>query len=365
MAPPPAGPQPAAVAPTAISPAVVARTLAVAALGALAGWAVGAPAYVLTGPAAAVAAAALAGWPMALPDRLRDAAFLTVGVTTGAAVDPQAAAALGRWPVALGAVVASATLAMILCAAMLRRMGDPPRDAVLAATPGHLSMVLALGLSLRADVGRVTVIQSTRLLGLTLAAPLLAAAMGATTQGTGLLAPGEPMGIGALAGTLAAAMATAWGLGRLGAPAPLLLGGLIASGVAHGGGLASGAPPAWLALPAFVVLGALIGQRFGVQTARPGALRRSLWAGLAATVVSVGCAAAAALPVAAMLDMPLGHVLIAFAPGGLETMVAMGAALGADPGFVAACHVARLAWLGALLPVMLRRAGAAQDDPKG
>jgi uncharacterized membrane protein AbrB (regulator of aidB expression) len=82
-------------------------------------------------------------------------------------------------------------------------------------------------------------------------------------------------------------------------------------------------------------------------------------------VVSVGCAAAAALPVAAMLDMPLGHVLIAFAPGGLETMVAMGAALGADPGFVAACHVARLAWLGALLPVMLRRAGAAQDDPKG
>jgi len=53
--------------------------------------------------------------------------------------------------------------------------------------------------------------------------------------------------------------------------------------------------------------------------------------------------------------MPVAHVLVAFAPGGLETMIAMGAVLGVVPGFVAACHVARLMVLTVLVPAMLGR----------
>ena len=63
-----------------------------------------------------------------------------------------------------------------------------------------------------------------------------------------------------------------------------------------------------------------------------------------------------ATPVAMFLDMPLTHVLVAFAPGGLETMIVMGAVLGANPGFVAACHVGRLLVLSVLVPVMAARA---------
>jgi hypothetical protein len=37
-------------------------------------------------------------------------------------------------------------------------------------------------------------------------------------------------------------------------------------------------------------------------------------------------------------------------------MVVMGVVLGADPGFVAACHVARLLFLTALVPAVLARA---------
>jgi uncharacterized membrane protein AbrB (regulator of aidB expression) len=53
--------------------------------------------------------------------------------------------------------------------------------------------------------------------------------------------------------------------------------------------------------------------------------------------------------------MPVAHVLVAFAPGGLETMIAMGAVLGVVPGFVAACHIARLFVLTFLLPMLLAR----------
>ena len=54
--------------------------------------------------------------------------------------------------------------------------------------------------------------------------------------------------------------------------------------------------------------------------------------------------------------MPLAHVLVAFAPGGLETMIAMGVVLGVVPGFVAACHIARLLVLSVLLPFLISRA---------
>ena len=41
-------------------------------------------------------------------------------------------------------------------------------------------------------------------------------------------------------------------------------------------------------------------------------------------------------------------------------MIVMGAALGANPGFVAACHVGRLLVLSVLIPFMAARAG---DEP--
>jgi len=98
-------------------------------------------------------------------------------------------------------------------------------------------------------------------------------------------------------------------------------------------------------------LGALIGTRFsGVPLTQ---FLNGLSAGIAITVVAVVFAAMASVPVAWALGMPLVHVLVAFAPGGLETMIAMGAVLGVVPGFVAACHIARLLVLTVLLPGML------------
>ena len=121
-------------------------------------------------------------------------------------------------------------------------------------------------------------------------------------------------------------------------------------------GLSPGAVPQAIMIPAFLVLGTLIGTRFaGMPQAQ---FFGSLAAGLAVTVIAVAMAGAAAVPVARALGMPAPHVLTAFAPGGLETMVALGATMGASPGFVAACHVARLLVLSLLIPLSLGRSGA-------
>ena len=57
-------------------------------------------------------------------------------------------------------------------------------------------------------------------------------------------------------------------------------------------------------------------------------------------------------------------MLVAFAPGGLETMVAMGAVIGADAGFVAAAHIARLFMLTGLVPLFLGRGPRKQNSPR-
>ena len=142
-------------------------------------------------------------------------------------------------------------------------------------------------------------------------------------------------------------------LKRLNMPAPLLLGAMAASSLSHATELTPGSMPIWLMTPAFLVLGTLIGTRFsGMSLA---SFRASLMAGLTTTVVAVALAGLAALPVAWALGMPVPHVLAAFSPGGLETMVALSATMGASPGFVAACHVIRLLILTVLIPISLGR----------
>ena len=130
---------------------------------------------------------------------------------------------------------------------------------------------------------------------------------------------------------------------------------MLASTLGHVSGLTPGALPPWLMLPAFLVMGTLIGTRFSGMA--PGQVRAALLAGLAVTLLGAGIAALAALPVAMALGMPQAHVLAGFAPGGLETMIALAAAMGASPGFVAACHIIRLLILSFLIPLALHRAG--------
>ena len=71
------------------------------------------------------------------------------------------------------------------------------------------------------------------------------------------------------------------------------------------------------------------------------------------------CAAAAAWFVPA----PFPEALAAFAPGGLEAMTMMAFALGLDPLFVGAHHIARFFIIGATLPFVARLVRVGRTEP--
>lgn len=329
-------------------------TLLIGGSGAAAGWAVDFPAYILTGPALAASLAALAGLPMQVHPLLRDAVFLVIGIGIGSTVSAETVDAIGRWPLAF-AMLALALAAMMWSGTALMRaaFGFPGPSAVLAAAPGHLSFVMGLSAALGGDAMRIAVVQSLRLLALTLAVPLIARASGVELSAVPLAAP-TVMSWSMFAVLLALSLLAGLALQRARIPAALLIGAMVVSALAHGAGLAGGGLDPRLAIAGFATLGALIGTRFTGVT--PRAVAKAALAGLSITLLFCTISVAAALPVALWLDMPVIAVVAAFAPGGFETMIALGAVLGAEPGFVAAAHVARLMMLLALIPIFLRLA---------
>lgn len=330
-------------------------TLAIGALGAALGARVGLPLYVLCGPALLVCALSLAGLRLGIATLFRDVAFIFIGIGVGAGVNNEAAAAMLRWPLAFVVLALMVLAAMIVCRIVLvRGFGFTPTAGILAGAPGHLSFVLALGDSYKENLPQIAVTQSVRVLLLTLTVPLIAALMGLDVTDAAL-PNGTTLSLMHLGVLTALAVGVGWVMERLRVPAPLLIGAMLVSATGHLSELAPGVLEPRVTQVCLVLMGSLIGSRFAGTA--PRMVLRYAGAGLSITFVTVTLSVAAAIPMALFLDMPLAHVLVAFAPGGLETMIVMGAVLGANPGFVAACHVGRLLVLSVLIPTLAARAG--------
>lgn len=325
---------------------------------ALLGWA-GAPAAALVGSTLAVTALALLGGRPTVPGPLRDAAFATIGLALGSGVTPDLLSDVARWPLSLLAMVAVLGLLMVVLTLLLPLVLRVDRStALLASAPGALSYTLALASDVRADVRAVMVLQGMRLFAITVLVPPLVARGG----GPGGPAPIDvaSIGLGATLLLLAAAGVFSLGLARLRVPAAFLLGGLVVSGAAHVTGLVEGRPSPLVATTGFVVAGAVIGARFSGLGG--GELRAMLAAGAMVSAVAVALSFLLSWPVALWLGLPHGQVWVAFAPGGVEGMAAIGFSLGYDPVYIATHHIVRLLVLFAVLPILTRRAA---DDRTG
>ncbi|MBE9476473.1 MAG: AbrB family transcriptional regulator [Proteobacteria bacterium] len=330
-----------------------AYTLVVGAVGAAIAYWLSFPVYILLGPAILVSVTSLFGFRFAIADSVRDVAFLLIGIGIGAGINPEATTVFLRWPLAFLVLAVMLVAILLLCKNLLVRFfGFDERSAILAATPGHLSFVLGLGAALDLDVAKVALVQSIRLLSLTILVPLVAISFG-VTLGTDILPDGAPMQMTDLFILIIVSCILGLVLKRFNVPAAILIGGLITSSVGHALEYTPGILPKNIALPCFMIMGTLIGTRFSGITVYH--LKSALFAGLATTFVSVLLAVIAAVPVSYYLGMPPEHVVVAFSPGGLETMIAMGAVLGANPSFIAACHVARLLLLPVLVPFLIGR----------
>ncbi len=220
------------------------------------------PAWALVGPALAVSIAGLARLKLNLAEPVRDICLVVLGLGVGAGFDSQVAATLMRWPLAFLFQALSLVLTMYLSRLVLvRGFGFDSRSACLTSAPGHLSFALGLAVDLKSDVAQISVVQSIRLLFLTISVPFIARAMGYGFQDMSL-GDGTPMAVPTIVGLALVSVITGLLFRRLRLPAPLLLAAMTVSATGHVCNLTPGTIPPTFLTPAFVVLGTMIGTRF-------------------------------------------------------------------------------------------------------
>ena len=333
----------------------LAETLALAAAGGAALGLIGVPAGWLSGSILAVAGASLAGRPMLIPTLLMRAIFVLIGISLGAVVTPETLHGMATYPVSIAVLILAMALISIGGAGYLRLIHRWDNvDAYLAAAPGGMSQVLALGAELGGDLRAIAIVQSIRVVVIAVGLPAGLAMLGLVGQApprvTGALSIGvlDELAILVAASTVVAIIAY-----RIRFPGGLLFGAMLTSAVLHGSGLIHAVMPWWAVNTAMVAMGAITGSRFANTPLRM--LLNFVGAAFGSFAVAVTIAAAFAAVLISVLSLRAAEVMIAFAPGSVDAMMLLALALNLDPVYVGAHHLTRIFFVSLTMPLVARR----------
>lgn len=231
------------------------------------------------------------------------------------------------------------------------RYGWARNDALLASVPGALSLVIAAAENLKADLRKVAIAQTLRVLILIEAIPLVALLIG-HPSGSPTMA-GRPLaGPLDLAIFLAAGIVVSLVLVRLRLPGAWVIGGLLAAAALLLTGVVEAQLPLFIAVPATIALAALTGSRFRPEDLVH--LPRIAVAALGAFAIAVVTSAAGAAVVTLLFGVNIIQTLLAFAPGALEALTVLAFQMNIDPAYVAAHHVVRFLALVIAVPILAR-----------
>jgi membrane AbrB-like protein len=333
-----------------------AETLAVAAAGGILLTWLGFPAGLVTGSLLGVALAALIGRPMMVPAPLTRVISVLVGISLGAVVSPDTLKGLATFPLSV-AVLAVSSVAMIAAtSAYLRRVhGWDPLSALFGASPGALAQVMTLSAEYKADLRAIAIVQTLRVVALTIGIPTGLSLFGLSAPG-GIMArlgSAHPASLVELAVLVVVSTVSAIVVWRLRLPGGLMFGAMLASAILHGGGYISAVLPWWAAVAAVIGIGAVTGSRFANTS--PWTLVRFLGAAVGSFMVSMMVATLSVLLLTTLLSVPVADAVVAFAPGAQDTMMVLALAMHLDPVFVGALHLSRFLLVSLLVPILAQR----------
>ena len=329
----------------------LARALALTLLVSLAGGLVAhllrLPAGLLMGGAVATAIVSVFGFSPVLPNKLRDAGFVVVGMTLGTNVAPDTLSLIGSWPLTLVGLALALVIIVVASTVMLRfGFKYDKATAYLSSFPGHLSFVIGLSESGYGNTRQIAVIQSMRILLLTVLVPIFARLTSAHDLSP--LPTGAEMALVPLVLLVLAATAGGFAFQFMRIPAAFVLGPMVVATAGKLMGLYDGRLPTILTAAGYVVMGALIGSRFAGATLSE--LKRMAIAGTMVTIVCITVVSTIVLLLTQLTGLPAGQIWLGLAPGALESMGALGIALGFDTAFIAAHHTARFFLLTLAIP---------------
>jgi len=318
------------------------------------------PGGLISGAMVTVGIAALSGRPVAVPAILTQTVLVLLGITLGSLVSRQLIQHMSAYPLTIGLLALATFCSTFGSSLYLQRVhGWDQTSALLAGSPGALSQITMLAAEKGADVAAIAVVQTMRVIILTAALPLVVASTGSapTVPAAVISLTASPLALAVLA---AAAIATALLLRLARFPASWMFGAMIASALLHGTDLVEGGLPPWMRNVALVGIGAVIGTRFA-RISRS-TLVSHLNAGLGSFAVAIAISAIFVTATVIATNVRFADVVVAFAPGAMDAMLALALTLHIDPIFVGAHHLSRFVFVSITTPGIVHLFGRPQED---
>jgi hypothetical protein len=319
------------------------------------------PGGLISGAMVAVGIGAIAGRPLTLPPIMTQTVLVLLGISLGSLVSRQLLQHMSAYPLTIGLLALATFCSTFGSSFYLQRFhGWDQTSAFLAGSPGALSQIIVLAAEKGADVPAIAVVQTVRVIILTAALPLVLALTGIASSSpppTATVANASPVELAAL---IAAAAAAALLLRLIKFPASWMFGAMIGSIVLHGTGLVEGGLPPWARGVALVGIGALIGSRFARMKAKN--LLGHVNAALGSFVIAIAISAVFVAVIALTTHVRLADIIVAFAPGAMDAMLALALTLHIDPIFVGAHHLSRFVFVTIATPGIVHLFGRPQED---
>ncbi len=326
----------------------------------------GVPLGWLLGALCLATVAAMRSVPLYMPSWLRTLMIVVLGVLIGSAFTPDVMHDASSWLLPLGMLLVFVIGAGGLSRWFFYRVGKYDRiTSFFAAAPGGLNEMVLMGQSMGGDDRVISLSHAIRILVVVATVPLFLRLWEGAERITTLTPPGATVTARDVA-ILGAAGIAGFALARLiRLPASQLTGPMLLSAAVHILGWTAANPPALLVIVAQVIIGTAIGCRFvGVDFF---SVRRILWVSAVAALVTIALAIGFAYGADRLFDIGFARMLLSLAPGGVAEMSLTALALNVDTAFVSTHHVARIAMVVVLAPIIFRAGrkllGTAETPP--
>ena len=310
----------------------------------------------MLGPMLAVSIAALGGIKVKMPKLALSTILIVLGLHIGNYIDQNLINQMTEWVWTSAIMFIYILVSILIVSKYLQKFsGYKDKTSIFSAAPGALGPLMILAEHEKSDLSQVATSHLIRLIIIITVIPFFVVNFSSTEaleiQKFNFLDQNHFNLLILLIGSILLIFL----FDKIGVPAALLSGTLVASGILQITEIASYKLPDQSINFCLLILGASVGCRFANKSLKE--VARNSFHSFVATAILVTLGLLAALAATYFVDTNFLTLLLSFCPGGIYEVAVIAIAFDLDPNFVAFHHIIRLLMILFTVPLILKIIG--------
>ncbi len=305
------------------------------------------------GPMLATSIGALLGLKIKIPRLILSTILILLGLYIGNYIDKDLFAQMHEWAFTSLIMFFYILLSILIVSIYLQKFSKyEKKTSIFSAAPGALGPLMILAEDQKTDLSHVATSHLIRLIIIVTIFPLFVNSYYETDQLNLIQDIEKNQNIFQLFILIFFSIFLIFIFDKLKAPAALLSGTLVASGLLQLTGIASYQVSSDIVDYCLLILGASVGCRFADKTFHE--VAKNAFHSFIATFLLVGLGLLAALAASLIIDKNFFTLLLSYCPGGIYEVAVIAIFFNLDPEFVSFHHIIRLLMILFIVPIILR-----------